>query len=86
MSDLIRTVRGPWTAPPQERSLDVRPAIPRDTYRFTQNQIEAAERQNQRATNRIISAQNINSAPQPQDRARFTVGESINALITLIVP
>ena len=86
MSNIIRAVTAPWTPPPQPSSADARVSEPRDTYRFTQNQIEAAERQNQRAANRTIRAQNINAAPHSYERPRFQVGESINALITLIVP
>jgi hypothetical protein len=86
MSDIIRAVKAPWTPPPSPTSLDTRPHSPPDAYRFVQNQIESAERQNERATSRTIRAQNINATPMPQERHRFSVPESINALITLIVP
>lgn len=86
MSDVIRAVKAPWTPPPEPHSLDVHPAKPRDTYRFVQNEIESAQRMNQNAANRTIRAQNINASPVSYERSRITVPESINALITLIVP
>ena len=44
-----------WTPMPGQ-SLDPRVHIPPDVYRFTQNQIESEQRQQQRNINRTITA------------------------------
>jgi hypothetical protein len=85
MSDIIRTIAAAWTPTPSG-SLDTHPHKANDPYRFTQNQLESAERQNQRAVDRTIRATSINATPHVGERRSFTVTPWPNALITLIIP
>ena len=55
MSKIIRHVKQRWTPMPG-MSLDPRVHIPPDVYRFTQNQIESQQRQQQSQVNATIRA------------------------------
>ena len=53
MSNVIRHMKKSWTPMPGQ-SLDPRVHVPPDVYRFTQNQIESQQRQQQNSVNRTI--------------------------------
>jgi hypothetical protein len=82
MSDIIRAMTAPWTAPPG-RSANIRIPSPPDTYSFLQNQIESAQRQGQNNMNRTIRAGNINAAPRAKTQQRGLSPAFPNVIITL---
>lgn len=85
MSNLIRECIHAWTPPPQSRSLDVRPPAIRDTYRFTQNQIESEQRQAQRGVNRTVRASTMASTPVAPEGRTIHVPPAGNFVINLPV-
>jgi hypothetical protein len=86
MSDIIRGLSGSWTPPPRARSFDPRVIAPPDTYRFTQNEIESAQRTNQNAMNRTLRAGNLASAPLAARDRIIPIAPSPNVIITLPIP
>lgn len=84
MSNVIRAVKSSWLPMPTD-SLDVRPKMPRDTYRLSQIAIEAAQRMQQRQLDRTVRAGNINSTPAAQAVQPIRLASPSNFIINLPV-
>jgi hypothetical protein len=83
MSDIIRAVTANFTPMPRARSNDVRVGSPPDTYRFMQNDIESAQRQNERAVARLIRATGRASMSQSTAPRSVSVNNWPSIILTL---